>query len=119
MNTTLAVLKERLQNIEERVQNIQDDVAFLRRHVEEMPILLANSQAGTRGRLYNPTIALVGGWAPLMEAPNPVNRDALFMFTVNECVASARNLGLPPLPPGTPVAERRRQIARRIGVAII
>ena len=52
------------------VQQIVANVAFLRRRSEEMPILLANSQAGTPGPLYNPT-AMANGWAPYLVPPNP------------------------------------------------
>lgn len=91
---------------------------ILRQRSEENSILLANSRAGPRGPLYNPTTPLVDGWAPLMMAPTPISRDALLLFTAAECITSAANLGLPLLPATTPVVERRRQIANRIGVTI-
>ena len=34
----------------------------------------------------------------------------------DQCIASAANLNLPPLPPDTDVVIRRRQIAVRLGV---
>ncbi|KAI9508545.1 hypothetical protein F5148DRAFT_1283922 [Russula earlei] len=91
MNARLAVIQNDVAVIKNDVAVVRNDVAFLRRHAEEMHILLANSRAGP----HEPPIT------PL---------------SPNECIASALNMGLPPLPPGTPVAERRRQIARRIGV---
>jgi hypothetical protein len=69
-----------LANLNATVQQIAADVAFLRRRSEEMPILLANSQAGTRGPLYNPT-AMANGWAPYLVPPNPRTRDELLAFT--------------------------------------
>jgi hypothetical protein len=45
-----------------------------------MPFLLANSHAGTRGPLFNPT-AIANGWAPMLGPPNPTTRDELFEFT--------------------------------------
>jgi len=118
LDITVTNLQTAVNTLNTTVQNILTDIATLRRRSEEMPILFANSQAGPRGHLYNPTVPLVGGWAPLMMAPNPVSRDALLIFTAAECITSAANLGLPILPAATPVAERRRQIANRIGVTI-
>ena len=101
--------------------------------------MLANSNAGPRGRLFNPT-AFANGWAPHLAAPNPTSRDELLSFTselefpfrfltpvtffiyvfitVQQCILSATDLGLPLLPQNTPVIERRRQIALKIGVVI-
>jgi hypothetical protein len=60
-----------------------------------------------------------GSWAKELATPNPINRDDLkFSFTVDQCIASAADLGLPPLPPDTDVVIRRRQIAVRLGVII-
>ena len=125
-----------LANLTATVNQIALDVAYLRQKADELPILLANSQAGARGPLFNPTV-LQNGWAPLLTAPNPRSRDELLGFTgeftrhfhivvlilfvlqiVNQCNASAHSLGLPALPPQTLVPERRRQIAVRIGVSI-
>lgn len=111
-----------------------DTILYLRQRSDELPVLLANSQAGGLGRLYNPT-AIANGWAPLLAQPNPTTRDELLHFTskcqclmphmpvndfllmtVNQCIASAANLGLPLLPAQTPVLDRRRQIAVKIGV---
>ena len=44
----------------------------------EQPILLANSQAGTQGPLYDPTAP--ANWLRLA-APNPTTRDELLSFT--------------------------------------
>jgi hypothetical protein len=59
---------------------MRDDITHLRSRSEEMPIMLANSQVGPRGRLFNPT-AIANGWAPMLVAPNPKTRDELVQFT--------------------------------------
>jgi hypothetical protein len=62
------------------VQQIRGDIAHLRQRSDELPIMLANSQVGPRGHLFNPT-AIANGWAPLLVAPNPTSRDELLSFT--------------------------------------
>jgi hypothetical protein len=59
---------------------MRDDITHLQRRSDEMPILLANSHAGCRGSLLNPT-AIANGWAPMLGPPNPTTRDELFEFT--------------------------------------
>jgi len=70
-----------IANLTADVQQIANDVAFLRQRTTELPIILANSQAGPRGPLYNPTLMQAQGWAPLLAAPNPRTRDELLVFT--------------------------------------
>ena len=73
-----------LANLTAQVGQIANDVAFLRQRTAELPIILANSQAGPRGPLYNPTLMQAQGWpgwAPLLAAPNPRTRDELLVFT--------------------------------------
>jgi hypothetical protein len=67
--------------IANQVGQIANDVAFLRQRTTELPIILANSQAGPRGPLYNPILMQAQGWAPLLAAPNPRTRDELLIFT--------------------------------------
>jgi hypothetical protein len=47
--------------------------------MNEQPVLFANLQAGPSGPLHNPT-AMDNGWAPLLQHPNPMTRDALMSF---------------------------------------
>ena len=70
-----------LANLTAQVGEIANGVAFLRQRSTELPIILANSQAGPRGPLYNPTLMQGQGWAPLLAAPNPRTRDELLIFT--------------------------------------
>jgi hypothetical protein len=42
----------------------------------------------------------------------------IFLSTVSQYKASALDLGLPALPPGTPVMERRRQIGVKLGLVV-
>ena len=70
-----------IANLMAQVVQIANDVAFLRQRTTELPIILANSQAGPRGPLYNPTLMQAQGWAPLLAAPNPRTRDELLIFT--------------------------------------
>ena len=72
---------DNLANLTAQVGQIANDVAFLRQRSTELPIILANSQAGPRGPLYNPTLMQGQGWAPLLAAPNPRTRDELLIFT--------------------------------------
>jgi len=96
----------------------------------ELPIILANSQAGNRGPLLDPTVL----GRELLTTPNPRTLEELRMLPVSredfrthfyssplleaQCLASARALGLPPLPPHAVLSERKRQIGGRIGVTI-
>ena len=64
---------------------LADDVAFLCQRVEEMPVLLANSQVGNRGPLHNPT-AVINGWGPPLTPPNPQTHDKLITFTDKDTV---------------------------------
>ena len=68
-------------NIDQQFANLNIELANLRNDLETMrnehPILLANSQAGTHGPLFDPALP---GWA-LLAAPNPTTRDELFMFS--------------------------------------
>ena len=104
-----------------------------RRQMDQLPWVRVNSRPGDWGTLHNPTSIF-----PLTE-PNPRNSEELLKFTgesqavsksnatpflimpvdaVSQCIASAKSLGLPSLPQDTPVHERRRQIAIRLGVII-
>ncbi|KAF8969559.1 hypothetical protein BDZ97DRAFT_206261 [Flammula alnicola] len=100
------------------ILQIQQDVTYMRHRSDELPVLLVNSHAVNRGRLLNPT-AVANGCAPLLDVPNPRTREDLSYFTADQCAASAANLGLPALPAETPLLERRRQIAARIGVTLL
>ncbi|KAF8528103.1 hypothetical protein BU17DRAFT_81333 [Hysterangium stoloniferum] len=93
-------IQQNFQQIVHDIAGIRNDIALLR---QEQPILLANSQAGTKGLLYNP---VQNGWV-LLAAPNPANRDELLTFTQHQCIASANALGLPSLPPHTLIIDRR------------
>ncbi|KIM35168.1 hypothetical protein M413DRAFT_449877, partial [Hebeloma cylindrosporum] len=86
------------------------EVARLRRTADELPVILANSQASNRAPLYNPTTYMPspesllqrdGSWAEELVPPNPTSRNELMDFTVEQCIASAANLNLPPLPENT------------------
>jgi len=56
------------------------DIAYLRQRSEEMPFMLANSQAGPRGVLCNPAV-VANGWAQPLAPPNPRTRDELMNFS--------------------------------------
>jgi hypothetical protein len=64
-----------------QVGQMANDIASLRQRTTELPITLANSQAGPRGPLYNPILMQAQGWASLLAAPNPRTRDELLIFT--------------------------------------
>ena len=63
------------------IVDITADVAVLRRRLDEQPVLMANSRAGHKERLYNPLALLPNGWAVLLVRPNPLNRDELMCFS--------------------------------------
>ncbi|KAN0125308.1 hypothetical protein V8E53_015618 [Lactarius tabidus] len=79
--------------------------------INELPVKLANSSRGPNGRLRHPRTGL------LLAAPNPRTRDQLVAFTAIQCTDSAQDLDLEPLV-NVVVLERRRQIARYLGVDI-
>jgi hypothetical protein len=114
------------------IDTMQGDVTRLLQKSDEEPIILANSRAGNRERLYDPT-QLQAGWAAQLVRPqhrdelltmsgrsNFVTQSVVLLTCVSaqDCITTAITLGLPHLPPATAVVERRRQIARRIGVSI-
>ncbi|KAF8529715.1 hypothetical protein BU17DRAFT_79801 [Hysterangium stoloniferum] len=76
-----ANIQQNFQQIAHNLAAIRDDIAAIRNDIallrQEQPILLANSQAGTKGPLYNP---VQNGWV-LLAAPNPVTKDELLTFT--------------------------------------
>jgi hypothetical protein len=74
MNQQFANVNQQFANVNQQLANIANDIAAMR---NEQPILLANSQAGNREPLYNPTIP---GWV-LLAPPHPTTRDELFVFT--------------------------------------
>lgn len=65
-----------LTNLNATIQQIANDVVILQQWSEEMPIFLANSQAGTCGPLLNPT-TMANGLAPLLSVANPQTQDEL------------------------------------------
>jgi hypothetical protein len=69
-----ANMNQQFANINLQLANIANDIAAMR---NEQPILLANSQAGNREPLFNPTVP---GWV-LLAPPHPTTRDQLFVFT--------------------------------------
>ena len=60
-----------IANLTAQFMQIANDLAFLRQMTTELPIILANSQAGPCGPLYNPTLMQAQDWVPLLAAPNP------------------------------------------------
>ena len=73
-NQQFANINQQFANVNLQLVNITNDITAMR---NEHPILLVNSQAGTHGPLFDPTLP---GWA-LLAAPNPTTRDELLMFT--------------------------------------
>ncbi|KAJ3517312.1 hypothetical protein NLJ89_g575 [Agrocybe chaxingu] len=116
MQANINTLQADFTTMQANFNAMQGDVAQLLQRSDEQPVLLANSRAGTREPLYDPT-QLQGNWAaPLVR---PQHRDDLLTMSAQDCITAATALGLPPLPAaGTTVVDRRRQIARRIGVRI-
>ncbi|KAN0125305.1 hypothetical protein V8E53_015615 [Lactarius tabidus] len=106
LNKTSANLSQALANLTAKLDAIQNILRY------EVPVRLA-----IISRAPNPGAAM-GGFPPLLEPPNPRTQDELMTFTVQQCIPSAQNLGLPPLDPETPVLDRRWQIAAYIGIDI-
>ena len=80
MNQDIANTNQNIANMNLNMDRMTQDIAALRRHQNESPIILSNATAGPAGILYNPTI-LLNGWAPELAAPNPRTRDELMVFT--------------------------------------
>jgi len=78
---TSQMSSESLQDEIQTLQQLKNDMEAMRADFAEfrsdLPIMLANSQAGNSGPLYNPTVP---GWV-LLTAPNPTTRDELRVFT--------------------------------------
>lgn len=58
--------------------------------VHEVPILIANLEAGNSGPLFDPTARQIG-WGSLLVAPNPTTRDELVHFTGESLSHNFRN----------------------------
>ncbi len=69
-----ANMNQQFANVNLQLVKIANDIAAIR---AEQPILLANSQAGNHGPLYDPTLP---GWV-LLGFPHPTTRDELVTFT--------------------------------------
>ena len=69
-----------VQQMRADLQQNMVDITHLRQRSDELPIVLANSQAGPHGLLFNPT-AIMHGWAPLLTVPNLRTWDELLHFT--------------------------------------
>ncbi|KAF7351784.1 hypothetical protein MSAN_01611800 [Mycena sanguinolenta] len=99
----------RLDAIDGRFDAIDDRLDAIEGDLRLQPMRLMNSVAAHDKPLRGPDFAV-------LSHPNPSTRDRLLAFTANECNASAANLRLPALPQAATVDERRRQIARFLGV---
>ncbi|KIK09546.1 hypothetical protein K443DRAFT_671449, partial [Laccaria amethystina LaAM-08-1] len=121
LEVSVGNLQVSVNNMQTTLNNIQGQIqqnaAEVREKFDQLPIIIANSQAGNHGALRNPT-QVVNGWAPHLVPPNPQTRDELFLFTAPQCMASAAALGLPPLPQGALAQDMRRQLAKALGVTI-
>ena len=70
-----------LNNMQGTLNNVQVDIQNLRTKFDQLPILIANNQAGTLGPLRDPTQVLPNGFAPHLNPPHPRTRDELLRFT--------------------------------------
>ncbi|KAF8528098.1 hypothetical protein BU17DRAFT_81328 [Hysterangium stoloniferum] len=68
-----ANIQQNFQQLQQNFQKMVHDIAGINNGIallqQEQPILLANSQAGTKGPLYN---SVQNGWV-LLAAPNPAS----------------------------------------------
>jgi len=71
---------------------VTNDVALLRQRSDEQPIILANSRAGNKERLYNPLALLPNNWAAPLGPPNPINRDELLHFSGEKLTCYPQNV---------------------------
>ncbi|KAJ6608496.1 hypothetical protein B0H10DRAFT_2226796 [Mycena sp. CBHHK59/15] len=99
----------RLDNIDGRLDNIEGRIDRIDTHIDQQPMHLINTVAAHDKPLRGPDLVV-------LNAPHPRTRDELLLFTQNQCTASATALGLPLLPNAAHVDERRRQLARFLGV---
>lgn len=80
LTTDVATMQKTLDRMETKVDKIQETSQQLVQAGKELPILLANGNAGPRGPLLDPT-QVVDGFAPPLLAPNPTTRDQLRGFS--------------------------------------
>jgi hypothetical protein len=84
LEVSVGNLQVSVNNMQTTLNNIQGQIqqnaAEVREKFDQLPIIIANSQAGNHGALRNPT-QVVNGWAPHLVPPNPQTRDELFLFT--------------------------------------
>lgn len=76
-----ANMQAALNHLQGTLNDVQADIQNLRIRFDQQPILIANSQAGTLGRLRDPTQVLPNGTAPHLNPPHPQTRDELLRFT--------------------------------------
>lgn len=76
----VAALRSTMERVEKKVDKLEETGQKLVQAGRELPIMLANGNAGPRGPLLDPT-QVVDGLAPLLTAPNPTTRDQLMSFS--------------------------------------
>ncbi|KAF7375854.1 hypothetical protein MSAN_00475500 [Mycena sanguinolenta] len=111
----LAAIQASLANLTTTVTNNQTSLNNLTTTVQNLSTTVNNNHTHVTGRLD----AIDDRLDAIDDRLNAIEGDLrlhLCAFTVNECNASAVNLGLSAFHPTT-VDERRRQIARFLGVA--
>ncbi|KAF8888175.1 hypothetical protein CPB84DRAFT_1749573 [Gymnopilus junonius] len=89
------------------VDRLTERIQVLEQRVDELPIIFSNATAGPQGHAIQ-SITWMGSSIA----------GSLSQEQRRKCVNAAALLGLPPMDPGTPVLERRRQIAAKLGVSI-
>ncbi|KAJ7875902.1 hypothetical protein B0H14DRAFT_2715113 [Mycena olivaceomarginata] len=95
---------------------VLQQLADLNASLALQPMRLANASAGPNGGLVGPAMT------PLA-APHPLTREALLVFTIADCTASSNAFAagghaLEPLPNAPVLQDRRRQLARFLGVSM-
>ena len=78
INANINAMRADVTALRADVNTMQGDITRLLQKSNEEPIILANSRAGNRERLYDPT-QLQGGWAA--ELVRPQHRDDLLTMS--------------------------------------
>ncbi|KAA8908795.1 hypothetical protein FN846DRAFT_944658 [Sphaerosporella brunnea] len=101
-----------LQQMQQQLNQIAQGVATLNTNQALLPMRLHNTACSEDAPLRYPTGVVVA-------APLPHSRLDLHRLTANNCQVVAAVLGLPGLPPNTPVLQRRKQIADFLGAPFV
>ncbi|MCJ1346321.1 hypothetical protein MMC31_004536 [Peltigera leucophlebia] len=126
INTNQRLVLEQMQNMYTQMQNNHTQMQNNHTQMQQNHLSLSRQLTQLQNehnlqplRLYNSGLSETAPlrYPPVLNVrhPLPLSRLDLNGMSSNQCIQAATLLELPPLPPGTLIASRRRQIAEYLG----